>query len=242
MIKSLASISILCVSCFGCVSYPIIDEAIADLEANPLPIAERFNLPDTPPLAIEPQPAELLLGKWESGVLHPVCRSVIVSGEIYDHPESYRTVIQSYVFNSDGTCGRVDALQKATEIVVSTKLGTWSYDSGALTLHYTKESEHFKDYYWKLKGYPDCERDVTRELDLTVTCRVEWFTHGEISITEIEDKPMAQSDPRKTVTEVVDAYGVKIRREILVFGVIEGRKVGNVDETVYPPMHLKKAQ
>ena len=45
---------------------------------------------------------------------------------------------------------------------------------------------------------------------------------------------------RKVVT--VDDYGVKTEREITVSGIKDGKEIGTVSESVYPPMHFRKKQ
>ena len=251
--KSVAAILILCVFCIGCVSYPIVDEAITKLDANPVSIAKRFGLPETPPLKLEPQPAELLVGEWRTGLLRPVRRSIgivdnIVSSSeiynndsgIYDYGEAYMGVAQDYTFKADGSFCHNDGVQESLTSSVLTKSGTWSYDAGILTLHYKKVTNEFENHYLKAIGEPNWKRDVTREINETVTCRVEWFTHSDISITAVEQKPSPRSGPRETIK--VDAYGVKTKRTILVYGLKEGKEIGTVTETIYPPMHLKKIQ
>ena len=253
VMKSVTTILILCVVCIGCVSYPIVDEAITKLDANPVSIAKRFGLPETPPLKLEPQPAELLVGEWRTGLLRPACRSmgifdsIVSSSEIYnndsgiyDYDEKYMGVAQDYTFKADGSFCHTDGVQESVSRSILTRLGTWSYDSGILTLHYKKETKEFENHYLKAQREPNWKRDVTREINETVTCRVEWFAHNEISITEIEEKSSPQSGSRETIK--VDAYGVKTKRTILVYGLKEGKEIGTVRETVYPPMHLKKIQ
>lgn len=246
MMKSVAAILILCVVCIGCVSYPIVDEAIASLDATPVSIAKRFGLPETPPFALEPQSAELLVGDWGTELLRPVCRSIGIVSDydidngIYNYDEKYMGVAQDYTFKPDGSFCHNEGLQESLTTSILTRSGTWSYDSGILTLHYKKETKEFKNHYLKAQGEPNWKRDVTREINETVTCRVEWFAHNEISITEIEEKPSTQSGSRETIK--VDAYGVKTKRTILVLGSKEGREIGTVSEIVYPPMRLKKIQ
>lgn len=228
------------VICAGCVSYPIIDEAIANLDANPVPIARRFNLPETPPLVLAPQSAELLIGEWHTGLLRPLCRSIgiVSSDEIYNYDENYKGVAQDYTFMADGSFYHYDSVQESATATILKKSGTWSYDSGVLTLHCTKEDLEFENHYLKSIGDSNWKRNTTIAINETVICRVEWFAHNEIVITAVEEKPSPQLGSRENIK--VDGYGVKTKRIILVFGMKEGREAGTVSETVYPPMHLKK--
>lgn len=246
--KTFAAIMMSGIVCGGCASYPFIDDSIAQLDANPAPVATRFNLPEVPQLPIAPQSSEMLAGSWDTGAWRLFCRDIEQAGTIYKHVDSYKGVSQNYSFNSDGCCHHLDVLQNGPIIWELRKHGKWSYDSGRLTVRSTKMELDTKNIFFKNKGISDWKSHVERDIDETVPYRVDWFAHDEIALT-VEDEKQSHLTvenfdtyerlaTRKSVK--VDAYGVKTKREIKVAGTKDGRETGVVSETVYPPMHLKK--
>lgn len=140
--RILFTLMTLVVGCAGCVSYPYIDDSIAKLDANPVDVATRFKLPEASSYPIAPQTADALVGDWGTELLRPVCHSVgIVSGhdidnEIYNYDEKYMGVTQDYTFKTDGSFCHNEGLQESLTTSILIRLGTWSYNSGILTLHY----------------------------------------------------------------------------------------------------------
>ena len=238
MVKTLFILMTMVAACAGCVSYPFIDDSIAKLDANSVDVTTRFKLPEVPPRPIEPQTADALVGDWMTGFHNVVYRDIIKDGEIHDYGEKYKGVGEVYGFNANGSCGHNDILQRGDWLVQMKKYGTWSYDSGVLTLHYKKVDFGVQIYTGKAEG--PLKENVVKEIDETVTKRVEWFAYNEIAINDNDEIPPPQSGSRESVK--VGAYGVKTKREIKVMSMKDDRETGTVSETIYPPMRFKKKE
>ena len=229
--------------CGGCVSDPFIAESIAKLDANPVPIANRFNLPGTPMLPIAPQPADMLLGTWETGILHPVHRSVDKDGMIHDLDmpgKFFHDTYKNFGFNRDGTYVHLDIYRMATASSVRKRSGTWTYESGKLTLHEKNEDFKYSDIALKSMGVPNWEQHFTTELNNTLKYDVKWFSNDEIVIVDPNDQTPLEQAGGKRKSTVMDKFGVKTERSINVTGMREGRETGTVSEEIYPPMHFKR--
>ena len=240
MNKTVTSVAVVVISAFcgGCASYPFIDDSMAQLDATPVSVGTRFNLPVTPRLPIAAQSSEMLVGDWLTGFQQLVCRDVGQDGIVHNHDRKYKGCAQVYAFNADGSCAHNDILQWGGLLLQLKKYGTWSYDSGMLTLHYTKMELETQNHTAKSMGVANWKENSSRELDETVTCRVEWFAHDEIAIKTDDENDSPRTGTRKSVN--IDEHGVRYEREIQVLGVKDGRETGIVSETIYPPMHLKK--
>ena len=236
--RILFTLMTLVVVCAGCVSYPYIDDSIAKLDANPVDVATRFKLPEAPSYPIAPQTADALVGDWMTGFHNVVYRDIVEEGEIHDYGETYKGVGEVYRFNADGSCDYNDIYQHGGMLLQIKKHGTWSYDLGMLILHYKKLNIEIQIFGMKADG-PHKE-ECTKEIDETVTKRVEWFAFNEIAIKDNGETPPLRTGSRESVK--VDAYGVKTSREIKVMGMKDGRETGTVSETICPPMHFKKKE
>ena len=223
----------------GCMSAPFIDESIAKLDADPVPIEAKFDLKDTPSIAS--QPASRLVGDWRTGLLRPVRRFIGFDGSVYKYDDGYNGLAHDYTFNDDGSLMHYDCTQEGVMTFVLKKTGTWTYDSGVLTLHYVKEEKESQNHFAKSRGEPNWQSVSTKELDETVVCRVEWLSGNEIVLKD-DEKGKGTSQPSFRESVKVDAKGVKTRREICVYGMREGREVGTVMEIISPPIRLKKVK
>ena len=200
--------------CTGCVSFPFIDDSLAKLDANPVDVTTRFNLPQTPPLPIEPQTADMLVGDWMTGFHNVVCRKVNEDGEIYNYEENYKGVAEVYGFEANGNFAHNDIGQLYGLLLQIRKSGTWSYDSGVLTLHFTKGVVKHQNFAAKSRGELNWSGETELKIDYTDTYRIEWFAYDEIAIHNCDETPPPQNGSRESVK--VDAYGVKQKREIKV--------------------------
>ena len=240
MMKTLFVMLALGVICVGCVSYPFIDDSIAKLDANPVPVKARFDLPETPPLPIAPQNANMLVGDWMTGFHQLACRDIGQDGIIHDYDRKYKGVGEVYAFNADGSYAHNDILQWGGLLIQLKTYGTWAYDSGVLKLHQKNMDIETQDHNAKARGALNWKSNIIKELNQTATRRVEWFAYNEIAIKYNDETSPPQTGSREVVH--VDAHGVRIKREIKVLGVKEGREVGTVEETISPPMHFKKKE
>jgi len=236
-----ASIAVLAL---GCVSDPLIDECIAKLDANPVPVVSRFGLPQLPQLPISAQPLDMLVGAWETGIQHPVHRYVGRDGNVVDFDKPgkyYHDVYKNYGFNADGTYLHMDICRLATTSITLKKEGTWTYDSGKLTLRETRMIMETSDYVAKAMGLPNWQSQSTMDLRSTVVYEVKWFAHDEIELKGEEDdkKCRSQMSPRRKSFSI-DDYGVRIEREYNISGQKDGREIGTITEEIHPPMRYKK--
>jgi len=240
--KTMICVAALGSACFGCVSYPFIDESIAKLDANPVPIIQRFNLPEVPLLPIAPQSADLLVGDWMTGFQKLVCREVGQDGLIHDFPENHKNAGEVYGFNVDGSYGHNDIYQWGAMLMQLKKFGKWSYDSGVLTLKCEKMRMRVQDFLAKEAGAPNWDQEfpLTMNEPTITTYRVDWYAYNEIAITANDETPPPLTGSREDVR--VDVQGVRTKREIKVLGMREGRETGTVEETTYPPMRFKKKE
>ena len=237
---NLATTVVLGVFCIGCAGDPFIDASIAKLDAKPVQIAERFKLPEVPPLPISPQPADMLVGAWETGIQHPVHRNVGKDGQIHDLDKLgryFQDVWQAYGFNEDGTFLYLEKNRIGTFIVNTKITGAWLYDEGKLTLHETNYSNESIESL-AFPGFAS-----TTVIDRLTICRVDWYAHDEISIVREGDSDISEKQTNRHKTVAFDEYGVKTERVCETSGSKDGRETGVVSEEIHPPMHFwKKAK
>ena len=237
--KTFCSMLALGAACSGCVNYPFIDESIAKLDANPVPVIQRFNLPETPPLKIAPQNADMLVGDWMTGYQKLSWREIGQDGLIHDF-EDHKNAGEVYGFWADGSCGHNYIYRVGAWLTQMKTYGKWSYDSGVLTLTWESGKFRLQVFSAKEKGVPNWDHEVPLPMNepRIETYRVDWFARNEIALTRNDETSPRLTGSRKDVR--VDAYGVRAEREIEVLAMREGRETGTVKETIYPPMHFKK--
>lgn len=244
--KQLLAILALGTACVGCVSSPFIDESIAMLDANHVPAVARFGLPSTPPIPISVQSAEMLEGAWHTGVLHPCHRYVGVTGVLqdFDKPGKYwHHLWEGYGFDADGTMFHQKTEGTGTLVITTKERGSWHYEAGKLTLDIRKIELETSDAALKAMGIQGAEHSSTSDVNCSRTLQVIWYAHDEIAVIaeETQSLPFVGSSRTRKV-ETVDDYGVKTEREIAVSGMKDGREIGTVSETVYPPIHFKRKE
>ena len=230
----------------GCVSSPFIDESIAMLDANPVPAVSRFGLPSMPPIPISAQPAEMLEGAWYTGVQHPCHRHIGETGALqdFDKPGKYwHHLWEGYGFDADGTMFYQKTQGMGTSVITTKERGSWYYEADKLILDIRKIETETSDAALKALGIQGAEHSFASDVNYSRTLRVVWYAHDEIAIIaeKVQSLPFVGSRRTRKV-ETVDDYGVKTEREIAVSGMKDGREIGTVSETVYPPMHFRRRE
>ena len=244
--KQLLATLALCAACSGCVTAPYIDESIAMLDTNPVPAVSRFGLPSMPPIPISAQPAEMLEGAWNTEIQHPCHRHIGETGVLqnFDKPGKYwHHLWEGYGFNSDGTMVYQKTQGMGTMVISTKERGSWHYAAGKLTLDIRKVETRTSDATLKAMGIQGAEQSFISDVNCSRTLRVVWYAHDEIAIIAEESQTSSSVDSSQKRKEVtVDDYGVKTEREIAVSGMKDGREIGTVSETVYPPMHFRRKE
>lgn len=246
MMKQLFVILTLAAACVGCVSSPFIDECIAMLDAQPVSAVSRFGLPSMPPIPISDQTAEMLEGAWYTEVQHPCHRHIGETGVLqdFDKPGKYwHHLWEGYGFDADGTMFYQKTQGLGTSVITTKERGSWHYEAGKLTLDIRKIEMKTSDAALKDMGIHGAEYTSTSDVNCSRTLRVVWYAHDEIALIaeKVQSLPsVSSSHGRKEVT--VDSYGVRTEREIAVSGMKDGREIGTVSETVYPPMHFRRRE
>lgn len=222
--KMLICVAALGLACSGCISYPFIDESLAQIKAQPL--AAQFALPERDLVQIPDQGAEGLVGTWTVGYIR---RMRFFDGHVRDSRFEHIwnpkwPTSDEYNFTRDGTfvkhtCMRHKLQREVTQHTY--ERGKWSYVDGVLTL-VTDGMEVVAEGAL----YPNRQ---TFDVLTTADYKVEWLEGNEIILRDVHTLKVA--DGCRTEVEV-DKNGVRTECLIKSSGFVNGRECGEITETV----------